>query len=136
MRGPPGSMTVNLIGLPHLWQGTSVVSKYTQLGGGGVIIMAASCQRSRAAFDLLGPRARHRAGLFKRQGSAFDRDFDGPDRAATGVDDCAAAHLFDKPPHQAEPMPLAFGLGQETGAVIADGHDRELAAGMAHRHGD
>ena len=65
---------------------------------------------------------------------AFNRYSNGPNRAVIGVDGCASAHLFDKPPHQSESMPLAFGFRLKAGAVVADAHGCEIAVGAAHRH--
>jgi len=39
---PLGSMRVNFICLPHVGHGSSVVWKWVQLGGGGVIFMVAT----------------------------------------------------------------------------------------------
>jgi hypothetical protein len=37
-------------------------------------------------------------------------------------DGCGAADLFNEAPYQSESMPLTFGLGLETMAIVADGH--------------
>jgi hypothetical protein len=90
---------------------------------------------------LAGPKKRGQArgvalARSRSKGEAFDRDFDGPNRAVIGVDARASANLFDKSSHQPESMALVFGFGQETRAVIADGHGRDIAVGAARRHGD
>jgi len=53
-------------------------------------------------------------------------EFDSPNRAIIRGDHRGAANLFDEPPDQAKPVPLAFGFGLKTLAVVADSDDRQV----------
>ena len=123
-------MRVNLICRPHVAHGSSVVWKWVQLGGGGVIFMVATFDVASLVQSSRSPRQL----CSGRKGGAFNGDLNAPNRALVRVDGHASAHLFDKPPYQAESMPLAFGFRPKAGAVVADAHGCEIAVGTAHCH--
>jgi hypothetical protein len=59
MLGPLGSIRVNFIFLSHVGHGNSVVSKWLQLGGGGVIFIVAQFPEVASPVISSWPSCRH-----------------------------------------------------------------------------